>query len=320
MSISFKQFSLDDLRKKTSVREKEIKFGSSLVEISDADIVILGIKEDIGPKANFGLTGAQNAFEAFLSKFLNMQLNRYTDVHKVCVFGEIIACPIDLLSIQEMREYVAKMDAFLEKIVHQYLRNHQILIVVGGGHNNAYPIIKTLSQGHGALNVINLDPHADYRPMEGRHSGNSFTYAFKNGYMNKYSVLGLHKYYNSENILSSLDDDGHYYSFFEDWLDHKRSLEHDIGEVIQIYSEKENKVGIELDLDSISFMPSSAFSSSGLSVESAREYLRYTSRNLDVAYLHLTEGAPNNNISNIIVGKTLAYLVLDFITEKKEIN
>lgn len=320
MSISFKQFSLDDLRKKISFREKEIKFGSSLVEISEADIVVLGIKEDIGPKANFGLTGAQNAFEAFLSKFLNMQMNRYTDVHKVCVLGEINASPIDLLSIHEMREYVAKMDEFFERIVLQHIKSNQILIVVGGGHNNAYPIIKTLSQRHGALNVLNLDPHADYRPMEGRHSGNSFTYAFKNGYMNKYSVLGLHKYYNSENILSSLDDDGHYYSFFEDWLDHKRTLEHDIDEVIQIYSNIENKVGIELDLDSISYMPSSAFSPSGVSVENAREYLRHTSRNLDVVYLHLPEGAPINNTSNNVVGKTLAYLVLDFITEKKEIN
>jgi formiminoglutamase len=46
--------------------------------------------------------------------------------------------------------------------------------VIGGGHNNSYPLIKGTAKGwHKAgviplaqINCINLDAHADYRPWK----------------------------------------------------------------------------------------------------------------------------------------------------------
>ena len=73
-----------------------------------------------------------------------------------------------------------------------------IPIIIGGGHNNAFPIVKAMNKLKGnAIHVINLDPHADCRALEGRHSGNPFSYAIKEGLIEKYGIIGLHKAYNN---------------------------------------------------------------------------------------------------------------------------
>jgi formiminoglutamase len=61
-------------------------------------------------------------------------------------------------------------------------------------------------------------------------------------------------------------------------------------------------------------MPSSAYTPSGFSVENARNYIRKLAHHKKCVYLHLPEGAPTNIQEEKIVGKTLAYLVWDFIT------
>ena len=92
------------------------------------------------------------------------------------------------------------------EIVKPYVIKGYIPIVIGGGHNNAYPIIKTISESFNqAIHVFNLDPHADCRALEGRHSGNSFSYAKEHGFIDQYTVFGLHKNYNSEFIYSYLE-------------------------------------------------------------------------------------------------------------------
>lgn len=316
MSFSFKQFNKKELASYTSKRDGELKIGQNLVALEAAQFVVIGIREGIGPQANLGQAGSENAFRPFLNRFLNMQLNRFTDGFDICVLGEVLSNIPDSVDINDRRNYVERLDKFVHKILHQHLKENQIPIVIGGGHNNAYPLMHYCFDRFGKLNVINLDPHADYRPLEGRHSGNPFSYAFHDGFLSKYHVLGLHKYYNSETILKSLDRDGHFYTFFDDWLDQTRSLEHDLMKMINNCLTFENQVGVELDLDSISYMPVSASTSSGVSVEQARSYIRQVARSVDVAYLHLPEGAPNDLKEQNIVGKTLAYLVLDFISQK----
>jgi formiminoglutamase len=189
-----------------------------------------------------------------------------------------------------------------------------IPVVIGGGHNNAYPIIKGTARALGAtggINCINCDPHADYRPMEGRHSGNSFSYAAQEGYLARYFVLGLHESYNPEPVLQAIDQNPQ--------VDYNRfSPDTDISEYIKqavnFLGNSNKPVGIELDLDSIADMPSSSATPSGFSVEEARSFICQITSQLQPAYLHLPEGAPNTgNYEASRVGKTLAYLVADFI-------
>ena len=81
-------------------------------------------------------------------------------------------------------------------------------IAIGGGHNNAYPLIKGSAKGLykagriplAQINCINLDAHTDFRPSEGRHSGNGFRYAEEDGYLQKYCAVGVHENYLPQNV------------------------------------------------------------------------------------------------------------------------
>ncbi len=213
-----------------------------------------------------------------------------------------------------MRALCSRLDDRVYPVIEKIVSAGIIPLVVGGGHNNAYPIIKGTARALGAtdgINCINCDPHADYRPMEGRHSGNSFTYAAAEGHLSRYFVFGLHASYNSEAALEALDRNEHAaYCRFEPHADLRKSIK----QAVDFIKKSNHPVGIELDLDSIADMPSSFATPSGLSVEDARFFICEMTSKLRPAYLHLPEAAPVLDGSEAgRVGKTLAYLVADFI-------
>ncbi len=310
--IAFSETSLSEI---TSIRNGEVKLGQKLLtksdELDNANYFILGISEDIGPQSNGGFGGATSAFSAFLKRFVNIQSNQFLIGENILVLGEIIS-NVEFQNITDGRKLVEELDLFVESILSPLIIKGLIPIVIGGGHNNAFPLIKTISKIIGnPISVINFDPHADFRPLEGRHSGNPFSYAFYHGYLQKYAVLGLHQSYNSQFILDQLKKHDFMFSFFDDYLIGNANFNEDV----KIFFEYINvhKFGIELDLDAISNMPSSAYSPSGMSIEAARTYVLKMAKSKNVQYLHLPEAAPVGEKEDTIVGKTLAYLVSDFI-------
>lgn len=300
-----------------SKRDGEIKLGEKLCidyNLPSCKYVIIGIAEDIGPQANFGLKGSDNAFRAFISRFINIQSNRFLSGNEICVLGEITQTyPFN--KIEEARDRIEILDEFVESIVTPIISSGKIPIVIGGGHNNAYPLISASAlTSKRPIDVLNLDPHADCRPLEGRHSGNPFSYANSMGYINEYTVLGLHQSYNSETLLNYLDQNNFTYTFYEDYIDQKRILKKDI-QFFSANRKKDIPLGVELDLDSIAMMPTSAFTPSGFSVEDARIYVREIAKQNNILYLHIPEGAPQTILEEKIVGKVLVYLIIDFIKE-----
>jgi len=213
------------------------------------------------------------------------------------------------------RQNVSELDDFLVPILERVYRIGKTPILVGGGHNNAYPLIKAFNKVTSEkLDVINLDAHADFRNLEGRHSGNSFSYAWKENCLKSYTVLGLHRPYNSDKMLEEMSKEGIHFTFFEDYLDEKIDLFSDTNRFLdQVHGKS---FGIELDMDAIAFMPSSAYTPSGWSVNEARKWLRKLSKNNVPAYINLTEGACElGTTSDTILGKTLAYFVYDLINK-----
>ncbi len=313
--FEFNKFTKKKIQSITSIREGETKIGEKLCyKIEDSKYVIIGISEDIGPQANMGIKGSLNAFKSFLSRFLNTQSNRFLNGEEIFIAGEIKQIEA-FQNIIEAKKRIEILDDFVKSIAEPIIKSGKTLIVIGGGHNNAYPLIKaSFHKSNKAIDVINLDPHADCRALEGRHSGNPFSYAKKNGFLNQYTVFGLHQQYNSESIYNYLDEKKFNYTFFEDYLDQKRNLKQDI---LNFVTSKKTEIalGIELDLDSIEMMPSSAFTPNGFSISEARIYLRELAKQKDILYIHLPEGSPQSEIENKIVGKTLTYLVIDFIKE-----
>ncbi len=311
--FDFQPYDIQNHLSLISKRNGETKLGERLASSyidNKVSYVILGISEDIGPQANLGLKGSNSAFKSFLTRFLNCQSNRFLTGENISILGEIKS-NINFETIEKARIQVDELDEFVIDILSPVIKEGKIPIVIGGGHNNAFPLIKAnYLISNTPLDIINLDPHADCRAIEGRHSGNPFSYAKEFGFMNHYTVLGLHQQYNSESIYNYLDLHKFDYSFFEDYLDSKSNLIDDI----KLFKKKSiNKIGIELDLDSIKMIPSSAFTSSGFTIEEARIYIRQLAKMKNCAYLHFPEGAPNTEIDEKVVGKMLNYFVTDFI-------
>lgn len=294
-----------------SKRDGEIRLGEKLIDVEHAKFVVLGIEESIGPKANLGNAGAENGFKAFCTKFLNMQSTN-TLVGDTVAFLGIVKSVDDTTNLNDK---VEELDDFVCEVLDRFISPEQILIVIGGGHNNAFPIIKSRWKAlNSRLNIVNLDAHADYRALEGRHSGNPFSYAADQGFMEKYFVLGLHQRYNNEATISGLLRDKQYFSFFENYIDGVHSFQEDVNLVATELSTSNLPFGIELDMDTIENMPSSAVSPSGFSMNDARFYIRKMTKIERCSYLHLPEAAPKNEQEANLVGKALSYLVTDFIS------
>lgn len=315
--FAFRSIPPDELDNLVVRREGETKLGEQLApdwRDENCRYVLLGICEDIGPRANNGQAGARNGFDAFLPAFANMQSNRFLDPAEVHLLGRIDPVGSDAdLDIVAARERVSELDAFVLRIILPIMTAGKIPIVIGGGHNNAYPLIEAASTvlKH-PIDVVNLDPHADCRPLEGRHSGNSFSYAIANGFLRRYTVLGLHRARNSESMLKYLDDHHVHHTFFGDYLMDPQLFRSDLDKFLASGNEP---LGVELDMDVIRHMPSSAFSPSGMAIEDGRYYLRrILGSSRPVLYVHLPEAAPNTPSQGRIVGKALAYLVHDVIS------
>jgi formiminoglutamase len=297
---------------------EKIKFAENSIEESlssfNGDYVLLGVEEDIGPRANLGQSGALFAFKSFLNRFLNMQVNRFIEIDNIMILGRVKAETLES-GFAKRRQNVEEFDAFISEILVKVYSAGKIPILVGGGHNNAYPLIAAYHKSTGkTLNVVNLDAHADFRPLEGRHSGNSFSYAKHNGFLGKYTIHGLHKSYNSEFMLQEMEKNNVEYTVFDHYIEGERNLIDDARNFA--HENKTSAFGIELDMDSIAFMPSSAYTPSGWTVNEARAWLRTLTNNSKPAYLNLTEGACElNTWSDSILGKALAYLVYDLLTK-----
>ena len=266
------------------IRERNIRF------------VIIGIPEDIGPRANLGQPGAAHAWEPFLSKFLNMQSNRFLSGDKILLMGtvpctDLMARAVGLdhtnpEDLETLRAMVEELDDRVATVAEAVAKCDVSLIVIGGGHNNCYGLLKGYATAlNRPLNVINLDPHADFRPLEGRHSGNGFSYAREHGHLNQYYVAGLHESYNAEYALDL--------PFFA-YDDHPRGQSFETM-IQELQALGWSDLGLELDLDSIADMPTSAQSPSGYSVLEARRYIAACTAHYGPHYLHLPEGAPRLN-------------------------
>lgn len=313
----FQSFNQDALQQFTSIREGETKIGEKIAlqyKNNKTKYVLLGIEESAGPQANFGQTGAQNGFQAFLKRFLNMQSNRFLTGDEILLAGTIKQTS-SFQTQESALNVIPELDHLVEATLKPFTDKGLIPILIGGGHNNAYPLIKTCSTTHKqAIQVFNLDPHADCRALEGRHSGNSFSYAKELGFLNHYTVFGLHKNYNSEFIYNYLEKNKFSFTFFDDYILNEAQFDVDLQNTLLAIPEN-CKFGLELDLDAIAFTPSSAFTPSGFNSMAARKYIKTFGKHKNCAYLHLPEGAPNNELEEKIVGKLLAYFVADFIME-----
>ena len=345
MMPHFKIYSKQDILSLTKIRRFETKLGE-LVQVlgtpqnleqelaqSSSKFVIIGVPEGIGVKANLGIGGADTAWIPFLQSFLNIQSNDFLQGNNILLLGHFDFSEIETLidsnahsfeeKIEAYRHAVNTIDDEVEHAVKIITQNKKIPIVIGGGHNNSYGCIKGAAKGlHKAglipiaqINAINLDAHADFRPVEGRHSGNGFRYADEDGYLEKYCIIGLQENYIPQNSWIDIVNDPFIdvITFEDIFIHEKRSFIQAIAHATTFT--EDTYCGIELDLDVIEDTLSSASTPVGISPLHARQYINYTALDTKTAYLHICEGATklSDGRNDDSTGKLISYLVSDFV-------
>ncbi len=318
-----KHWQLDTIQSLIRYRAGETKLGECLAtdwQNSTVKFVLLGIEEDIGVRFNQGIGGTHTAWKNFLSAFVNIQSTDLLRGGEIGIFGHF---NFDDLKDDVRPETVEVIDNEVAVAIQQIVASDKIPIVVGGGHNNAYPILKGCALAKKQpINAINLDAHADFRPKEGRHSGNGFRYAYEEDFLQKYAIIGLHQNYNSQSMINTLGNNPDaWFCFWEDiFLEEKLTFKDAISTAISFT--KNAPTGIELDMDSIENVLSSAMSPCGVSATQARQYVYAAAQHPQIAYLHLCEAAPQlaTGAQNLTIGKLLSYLVSDFVKAKLTIQ
>ena len=341
----FRVYSKQDVLSLTRVRRFETKAGEQLQVITDpadlassirhsaARFVLFGIPEDLGAKGNYGMGGADTIWVPFLQSLLNVQSNDFFDGGEILLAGHFDFGDLQYLidttakgeeeKIDAYRHAVNAVDDEVEHFVRIICSAGKIPIAIGGGHNNAYPLIKGAAKGwhqQGAIplaqiNCINLDTHADYRPLEGRHSGNAFRYAEEDGYLQKYCIVGLHENYLPQNVWIDIVNNPFIDCItFEDIFVHeKRSFTQAVAHATGFT--EDTMTGLELDMDSIENTLSSAMTPVGILPIHARRYISFAAADSKPAYLHICEGATRLSDGRVdsTSGKLVAYLVTDFV-------
>jgi formiminoglutamase len=340
----FKVYTKQDILSLVRLRRFETKLGERVQvlnnEISLASIqnlsakyVVFGIPEDIGVQANYGTGGTRTAWLPFLQSFLNVQSNDFLVGEEIAVIGYFDFGDIEYLidknaldgeeKLEAYRHAVNAIDEEVEGLVKSIVAADKIPVAIGGGHNNAYPMIKGAAKGLHQIqkiplpqiNCINLDAHTDFRPSEGRHSGNGFRYAEEDGFLQKYCVVGIHENYLPQNVwLDIVNNPFVDFITFEDIFIHeKRTIRQAVSHAIEFT--EDNFSGIELDLDCLENILSSACTPSGMETVHARQYVNLCAAHAKACYLHICEGATRlaTGKTDESTGKLISYLVSDFI-------
>lgn len=334
MTISGLNFScLDNIARLLNQRAGETKVGEVLCfaqhtdfhALKDAgiDYVLIGLPEDIGPRANSGNGGAQNGWPAFLKCFVNLQHNQFIPSEKIALLGELDFSDLQNDAEQHesdltaLRNLCCEIDTRVHALLLKLFEAQLIPIVIGGGHNNAYPIIKACSEAEQLpLAVANLDPHSDFRATEGRHSGNPFRYAAKERFLSRYMVLGLHEQKNNQDALDALrEHDFRWISIQDSHWSRKLNFDQCLEDCARYLMHSGLPIGVELDVDCLTNMPASAITATGMPYEDALYYVTEMAMLPKVKYLHLAEAAPDANCAQQMraAGQILAELVCAFV-------
>lgn len=347
----FKFYKRQDIMSITRLRRFETKLGECFQTLPDkpltealaeskAQYVLIGIPEDIGVRGNFGIGGTETIWLPFLQSLCNMQSTDAFTGEELLLLGYFDFSDIKSLItanaknqdelIDACRHAVANIiDVEVEDLVKIICAANKTPVVIGGGHNNAYPLIRGAAKGlhktgkgsTPSINVINADANTGYRITEGRHSGNSFRYAMEEGFLKKYAIIGLQESYNCQRVMDDLYSNINIqYSSFED-ISIREKLNFRQAVVQAISFTEEAFTGIELDLDCVEQMLTSAATPSGFSTLQARQYINFTAYYPNIAYLHICEGAAQliNGQANAFSAKLVSELVSDFVKANRRV-
>lgn len=292
-----------------------------------ARIAILGVPEGIGPRGNLGRGGAETAWNAALKGLCNLQATPFIASQDLLMVGQVECHDLqqqadalrtnDASQVNRLRELCSELDQRVMQALVPLFRAGFEVILIGGGHNNAYPLLRSLSEATDtAVAAMNLDPHADFRAREGRHSGNGFSYACTDGFLANYHVVGLHEGKNNAESLRQLADAGFTYTsihqlYQSNWNEQLAAL--------RVQADTwQRPLGIEVDVDALQGVPASAINFNGLTIAQGYSYIAELAAVPHSRYLHLAEAAPSlhpagREAGDAAIAQLISELVLAYL-------
>lgn len=156
----------------TVMRFRDLQYAATL-----PDVALVGVPQDIGVNRNNGRIGAALAPEAIRRSFY--KLTTYTG--KTVLSGEhltVVECgniTTEGLSLEEIHRRQ-------ELVVWLLLKAGITPVVLGGGHDVAWPDGRAIAKYDASYGVLNIDAHPDVRPLDAGkgHSGTAFRQIVEN--------------------------------------------------------------------------------------------------------------------------------------------
>jgi len=276
-------------------------------EFEDVDVVIIGVPQDEGVKRNKGRPGtkeAPNEVRKYFYRLTPFNFNFQKQLTELKIFD------LGNLKVDGTLEQIHER---LEQVVYEFVRKGILPIVIGGGHDIAFPDYLGFAKNFDERIVINIDTHLDLRDATQRNSGTSFRQILECDFKPKKLIeLGIQNYANSiqhfnyavENgvVIFTLDEirKAGIYSFLEMLR----------GEV------KGFPVHISFDVDSVRNSDAPGVSATypdGLSADEVFKIALYFGLNFNVKVLDIAELNPVFDVDGKSA-RLVAFFILNFLT------
>ena len=149
-----------------------LRSADHLEEAHGARCVVLGVPQHVGVERNGGRPGAAEGPAAIRQWLRKMATSAMIDA----VRNQHLTV-IDAGDLQTEGKTLQQIHDEQHDAVQEILEHGMIPIVLGGGHDIAWPTIRAMDACSTSFGVLNIDAHADVRPLKDgglAHSGSPF--------------------------------------------------------------------------------------------------------------------------------------------------
>lgn len=292
----------------------------------DVEHVILGIPEAVGVFANNGKSDTSKVWEATIKILLNVKNDDSIDGRKTLILGEI-DCKKEQEKLKKLdsnkknhikkaRKLVDEIDKKVTYVIHDIVKAGKTPIIIGGGQNNAYGIIKgTALAKNTAINAVNFDFQLDFEDDNGRHNKNAFSYVYTEGFLKNYFVLGVNMNSLPDKISKTVDKlkSVQYQSYQNIKVNKNFKFKAAMKQALNHVSK--NHFGIELDATVIKDFKKES-EPLGFGFKKAKKYVSFFGKQKNAAYLHICEAIVEED-SKTSIDAMIAELIIDFLKAKQ---
>lgn len=198
------------------IRYADVWQDASTVSADATVVAILGVPQHIGVERNGGRPGAALAPDAIRTAFGRLATSATIDAINAGALAIV-----DLGNVPCEGRTLEEIHAAQRAVVGDVLSRGWLPITLGGGHDVAYPTMQAMSDVHSTWACINIDAHADVRPLlQGAlaHSGSPFRQAIDEGHLHgrRFAEFGLQHISVSKPHLDWLNHQGAHITMLDD--------------------------------------------------------------------------------------------------------